>query len=226
MDSRDQTFWSDGLSNNKFNKALYWLRHPRAAVVVHDLLMVMVASLATGWIVHKFDQVGIAPQIPLAAELALVVALQGLVLWATGLYKGLWRFASFPDLWNIARAAFFGTLLIFTSFTVIIGSAVQSSLGAMLVYPGLLFLALGLPRMCYRFWKDSNLASTQSLPGDKRVLVLGAGRSGALLERELRHRGGFEVIGFLDDNRRLRGAQVHGIPVLGPIAGLPRFAVK
>jgi len=211
------------LSKKNVKKALHLIRHPRAAVVIHDLVMVMIACLATGWIVHKFAYVGIAPSIPLAAELILVTALQGLVLWATGLYKGLWRFASFPDLWNIARAAFFGTLLVFACLTVLIGSAVQQSLGAVLVYPGLLFLALGLPRMCYRFWKDSHLPAAQQMAGGKRVLVLGAGRSGAMLERELRHRGGFEVIGFLDDDPKLRGAQVHGIPVLGIISRLPKI---
>ena len=161
------------MSKKKFNNGLHLIRHPRFAVVVHDLMMVMVSSLATGWIVNGFSQLGITPLIPVPAEVALVTVIQGLVLWGTGLYKGLWRFASFPDLWNIARAAFFGTLLIFTSFTVIIGSAIQESLGAMLIYPGLLFLALGLPRMCYRFWKDSHLPATQAFPGNKRVLVLG-----------------------------------------------------
>jgi FlaA1/EpsC-like NDP-sugar epimerase len=60
--------------------------------------------------------------------------------------------------------------------------------------------------------------------GLERALILGAGRSGALLERELRHRGAFDVVGFLDDDRRLRGAQVHGVPVLGAIDQLPRVA--
>ena len=156
------------MRNKNFKKGLRLLRHPRAAVVVHDLVMVAISCLATGWIIHKFASLGIAPSIPIAAELAIVVALQGLVLWATGLYKGLWRFASFPDLWNIARAAFFGTLLIFTCLTVIIGSAVQQSLGAMLVYPGMLFLALGLPRMCYRIWKDSRIPYRNQAPGGQR----------------------------------------------------------
>ena len=48
------------MSNKNVKKALRLLRHPRAAVVVHDLVMVMVASLATGWIVHEFARVGIA----------------------------------------------------------------------------------------------------------------------------------------------------------------------
>ncbi|MEJ8566798.1 nucleoside-diphosphate sugar epimerase/dehydratase [Elongatibacter sediminis] len=200
------------------------LRHPRAAVVAHDLVMVAVSWLAAGSIVRYGDSAGIIASIPILAELAVILAIQGLVLWSTGLYKGLWRFASFPDLWNIARAALFGTILIIAALTLFFAAEIRQNLGAVLIYPGILFLMLGLPRMCYRFWKDSRLPERQSKEGMKRVLVLGAGRSGALLERELRHRGGLGVIGFLDDNPRLRGAQVHGVPVLGPIEHLPRVA--
>ena len=199
------------------------LRHPRAAVVIHDLVMVALAWLAAGWIINRNGFDGVITGIPLGAELMLVLAVQGLILWSTGLYKGLWRFASFPDLWNIARAATFGTLLIITALTIFYGAQVRQVLGSVLVYPAILFLALGLPRMCYRFWKDSHLPDASRTAGLQRVVVLGAGRSGALLERELRHRGASDVIGFLDDDERLRGAQVHGIPVLGTIDQLPRI---
>jgi FlaA1/EpsC-like NDP-sugar epimerase len=198
------------------------LRHPRAAVVAHDLLMVAVSWLAAGWIIQRGAFSGIFSSIPLLSELFLVLAIQGLVLWSTGLYKGLWRFASFPDLWNIARAALFGMILIIVSLTVLRGAEVRQVMGTVLAYPAILFLALGLPRMCYRFWKDSRLPHSEPGSGVQRVLVLGAGRSGALLERELRHRGGFDVVGFLDDDHRLVGAQVHGVPVLGSIDKLPR----
>jgi FlaA1/EpsC-like NDP-sugar epimerase len=198
------------------------LRHPRAAVVAHDLVMVAVSWLLAGWFIQGSNFPGIAQSLPPLGQLVLVLAVQGLVLWFTGLYKGLWRFASFPDLWNIARAALFGTLLLIAALTVLHGAEVRQLLAAILVYPGILFLTLGLPRMCFRFWKDSRLPGRQAGSGLQRVLVLGAGRSGALLERELRHRGGFDVMGFLDDDRRLSGAQVHGIPVLGTIDKLPR----
>jgi len=200
------------------------LRHPRAAVVIHDLFMVALAWLAAGWIINRSGFNGIIATLPLSAELLLVLGVQGLILWSTGLYKGLWRFASFPDLWNIARASAFGTLLIITALTIFYGAVVRQVLGPLLVYPAILFLALGLPRMCYRFWKDSRMPDTSKVSGLQRVLVLGAGRSGALLERELRHRGASDVVGFLDDDPRLRGAQVHGIPVLGTIDQLPRVS--
>lgn len=197
------------------------LRHPRAAVITHDLAMVVVSWLAAEWIVNRGGVSGIIAPLPLAAELLLVLAVQGVVLWSTGLYKGLWRFASFPDLWNIVRAAVFGTLLIMAAMTVFYGLGVRQVMGPLLLYPAVLFLTLGLPRMCYRFWKDSHLPVREAGAGRERALILGAGRSGALLERELRHRGAFEVVGFLDDDERLRGAQVHGIPVLGTINQLP-----
>jgi len=203
-------------------KLMRILSHPRAAVVVHDLVMVGIAWLAADWIINRTPLIGIIESLPLVSELLLVLAAQGLVLWFTGLYKGLWRFASFPDLWNIVRAAAFGTLLIALVLSLFFDMGVRKLLGFMLIYPAVLFLALGIPRMCYRFWKDSHLSGNIATAGAKRALVLGAGRSGAMLERELRHRGAFDVVGFLDDDQRLRGAQVHGVPVLGVIDQLPR----
>ncbi|HET6564380.1 MAG TPA: polysaccharide biosynthesis protein, partial [Xanthomonadales bacterium] len=200
------------------------LRHPRAAVVAHDLFMVALAWFGAGWLILQTGTLGMLGSMSLVAEFSLVLGIQGLILWTTGLYKGLWRFASFPDLWNIARAAVFGTVLIIAALSWFYPGEVRKILSAVLLYPGFLFLALGLPRMCYRFWKDSHLPARVTSDHLKRVLVLGAGRSGALLERELRHRGALNVIGFLDDDQRLRGAQVHGIPVLGSIDKLPRIA--
>jgi len=196
--------------------------HPRAAVVVHDFCMVVVAWLIAVWLMESTSVTGSGSNLASTLTgLGIVLVLQGCVLWATGLYKGLWRFASFPDMWNIARASIFGTIAIVGVLTLLQGSLISQWMPAVLIYPVLLFVLLGLPRMCYRFWKDSQTSNKDSVQGLKRVLIIGAGRSAAMLERELRRRGGFDVIGFLDDDDRLRGAQVHGIPVLGTIDTLP-----
>ena len=44
--------------------------------------------------------------------LPLVVIVQVLVFRRFRLYRGVWRFASIPDLWNIFRASIFGALSI------------------------------------------------------------------------------------------------------------------
>jgi len=198
------------------------VRHPRAAVIVHDFCMVLIAWFAAVWLLQSTS----SNELSAAGSLIIVLFLQGSVFWATGLYKGLWRFASFQDMWNIAKSCTFGTVAIMAVLTVIQGPAIVQWAPAVLTYPILLFVLLGLPRMCYRFFKDSRLSVSTPEKGLKRVLILGAGRSGAMLERELRRRGGFSVVGFLDDDKRLRGAQVHGVPVLGTIDWLPRAAAN
>jgi len=197
------------------------VRHPRAAVIVHDFCMVAVASFVVAWLIESTSAITFSSNLTTLMGLSIVLVLQGIVLWATGLYKGLWRFASFPDLWNIARASAFGAVAIVMALALVRGHEISQWMPTVLIYPVLLFVLLGLPRMCYRFWKDSQTKTVISGKGFKRVLIIGAGRSGAMLEKELRRRGGFDVIGFLDDDERLRGAQVHGIPVLGAIDKLP-----
>jgi len=197
------------------------IRHPRAAVIAHDFCMVAVASFVVAWLIESTSAIIFSNNLTTLMGLSIVLVLQGSVLWATGLYKGLWRFASFPDLWNIARASAFGTVAIVMVLALVQGPAIGQWMPTVLIYPVLLFVLLGLPRMCYRFWKDSQTKISVPGKGLKRVLIIGAGRSGAMLERELRRRGGFDVVGFLDDDNRLFGAQVHGIPVLGAIDKLP-----
>ncbi|MCF5945403.1 polysaccharide biosynthesis protein, partial [Xanthomonas perforans] len=73
---------------------------PQIAVVVHDLLMVWVC-----WqLLHagRYSMLRDAPDLPLWDwRTAVVLVAQGLVFWKMGLYRGLWRFASVPDLWDI-----------------------------------------------------------------------------------------------------------------------------
>ncbi len=195
--------------------------HPRIAVVLHDLAMVWLA-----WYVMNEVRYSLQPDAPLvplfAPELPLVLASQGLVLWWTGLYRGLWRFASLPDLWNIARAGVFGALAI--SLALFVFSRLEGvPRSVLLLYPLALLFFLGAPRLLYRFWKDSRYGDTPSVPA-RRVLILGAGRAGETLVRDLKREERYQPVGFLDDNRTLRGAKLHGVPVLGALENMPEVA--
>ena len=116
------------------------VRHPRAAVIVHDFCMVVVAWFIAVWLIESTSVTDFG--INLASTLTglgIVLVLQGSVLWATGLYKGLWRFASFPDMWNIARASIFGTVAIVVVLTILQGSLISHWMPAVLIYPVLPF---------------------------------------------------------------------------------------
>ena len=84
---------------------------PRLAVVAHDLAVVWVVWLGLHWL--RYSIVANPPSIPLwSTEVALVLVAQGVVFWQVGLYRGLWRFASVPDLWNILKASALGMVAI------------------------------------------------------------------------------------------------------------------
>lgn len=194
--------------------------HPRSAVVVHDLLM---AALA--WWIAKALRFALIPDQPLhflLLEFPVVLVVQGLLFSWTGLYRGVWRFASLPDLWNILRAVIAGTVVIgLMMFLINRMEGVPRSV--LLLYPMILAVLLGVPRLAYRYWKDSrlNLAESQAI---KRVLIVGADRAGEALLRDLRRDSRHAVVGFVDDKDSLRGAKIGGYPVLGLLEQLPDVA--
>ena len=182
----------------------------RIAVVVHDLVMVYVCWQLIHVLRYASRQEGYT-WTEFSPTVALVLVAQGLVFWRVGLYRGLWRFASVPDLWNILKAGIFGLLAI------VLGLAVYNRLESvprtvLVVYPFALTVLLGMPRLLYRVWKDH---LGQRGLAVRRVLVLGAGRAGEALVRDLRRSGTYEPVGFLDDAPRLRGSRLHGLAVLG-----------
>ncbi|MEP7042314.1 MAG: nucleoside-diphosphate sugar epimerase/dehydratase [Dokdonella sp.] len=195
--------------------------HPRLAVVAHDMVMVWVAWTLVSVVRWSFAQ-NPSPVSLFDAEVWLVLAAQGLIFWWTGLYRGLWRFASVPDIWNIFRACVLGafaaaiTLFLYNRLVTVPRTVLA-------IYPLVLAVLLGGPRLLYRYWKDSRLDFVTRTPS-QRVLVLGAGKAGEALVRDLRRENRYAPVGFLDDNPQLRGSRLHGIPVLGTLDQLPPLA--
>ena len=195
--------------------------HPRLAVVLHDMMMVWIAWTAVSMLRWSLEA-NPPPVAFFGPEVWFVLAAQGVIFWWTGLYKGLWRFASLPDLWNIAKAAVLGALAI--AITLFLYNRLSTVPRTVLtVYPLVLAVLLGAPRLLYRYWKDSRLDSSARAPS-QRVLVLGAGKAGEALVRDLRRDNRYTPVGFLDDNAHLRGGRVHGVPVFGTIDQLPALA--
>ncbi|HET8554737.1 MAG TPA: nucleoside-diphosphate sugar epimerase/dehydratase [Rhodanobacteraceae bacterium] len=191
------------------------------AVVLHDLLMVALA-----WGLAKYLRYTLFPptdHITFATfEFPIVMLVQGAVFAWLGLYKGLWRFASLPDLWNIAKVAVIGAIGIYPALFVY--DRLEGVPRSVLVlYPLILILLLALPRLLYRYWKDSRVGLLHKV-ADQRVVVIGAGPAGEGLIRDLRRAGKYRVVGFVDDDHALRGTHIRGIPVLGSLEQLPRLA--
>jgi FlaA1/EpsC-like NDP-sugar epimerase len=190
-------------------------------VIMHDLFMAALAWQAAWWIRFNLDFPYYNWQLSLYT-LPLVLIIQGLVYNRFKLHRGLWRFASLPDLWNIFRAAVFGA--VFITLVLFIWIRLEGIPRSILIlYPVLLMFLLGGPRLAYRMWKDHSF-NLKPISGGKRVLIVGAGRAGEMLIRDMLRDGQYTPVGFVDDNPALQDAEIHGIRVLGKTASIPEIS--
>lgn len=77
---------------------------------------------------------------------------------------------------------------------------------------------LAVPRLFYRWLKDHHFGFAPQQ--GKRALIVGAGRAGELLVRDLLKDGQYIPVAFLDDNQKKHGLDIHGVRV---IAGTDLF---
>lgn len=199
----------------------------RIPIILHDIFMVAIAWALAFFIRYNWSLFPEAETV-FWQVLPIIVIVQSLVLWYGGLYRGIWRFTSLPDLVTILRAVFIGTLAIVLGL-VLFNRLELIPRSSLLFYPFLLTFLLGMPRLLYRLWHEHSFKFLLTDKTEhKRVLVIGAGTSGDMLVRDmLRNHGcGYMPVGFLDDQVRLQGGKVQGIPVLGGIDKLSEISIE
>ena len=140
-----------------------------------------------------------------------------------GLYRGVWRYAGARDATAVVGA-------VLTSTLVAIGFLSATRQWA--DFPRSIFVIDAL--ICTvlvgasRFWERAVVRGLSSMRrGDRRrTLIVGAGRGGRSLLRELRETPGEYVVGFVDDDDRLRRRRMQGVPVLGGSSEIERILAR
>jgi len=141
-----------------------------------------------------------------------------------GLYRGMWVFASLPDLVRISKAVLTGAFAMMMVAVMVQPHPIIPR-SVLLVSPLLLFLVMGGSRALYRASKEFYLYG--GLVGEgKPVLVLGAGNAGANLARELSRSSEWRLVGVLDDDPVKHGREIYGYKVLGAISDLHQIASR
>ena len=191
----------------------------RSAAFIHDFLMIPIAWLGAYWL--HFDLGPIPPQALDQALIALllVLPLQAVINWRFGLYRGVWRFASLPDLIRISKALLAGVALA-TATLYATGMLGAMPRAIMVVYGLLLLGCLTLPRLYYRWRKDHR----RHFRSAQRVLIVNAGKAGDLLARDMLRdtRQAYRPVAFVDDDPKKQGKEIQGIRVVGPYGAMPR----
>ncbi len=134
------------------------------------------------------------------------------------LYDSVWQYVGLRDLRAIVASVTASSVL----FCLLIRGVLE-----LRAYPRSVFLMdlvlavflMAAVRVAWRLWREHRAnARTRS------VLIVGAGDAGEAIVREILNGGvhGYRPVGFVDDDPAKVGRRIHGIPVLGMRADLPR----
>ncbi|GAB4468439.1 MAG: nucleoside-diphosphate sugar epimerase/dehydratase [Burkholderiaceae bacterium] len=189
--------------------ALAWLHDVAAAAL--SLMLAYAIRLnfeGTWWVFESVWQL-----------LPWLLPVQAAAFWASGLYRGLWRYASLRDIRQIALAAGLATVAI-PVVTLLLRLDVVVPRSVLVIFPVLLGFFMAGSRLAYRMWREHRLTVVTREQGDP-VIVIGAGNAAAKLLRELANSTLYKAVALLDDDPNKHGRILEGVRVVGPIE---RFA--
>lgn len=205
----------------RFGRAL--VDHRTLLVISVQLLLIVLANLTA--FLLRFD--GDIPALyarNMLLGLPLVIAVFGIGLWAFGIQRGLWRYVGLHDLGRILWASITSTVLLFglIHFALEWTSYPRSTIIMTGLLTGMYLAGIRLAARWFREW-------LQVLsPMARRVLVVGAGKTGELLIRDMQsdEESLYRPVGLVDDDPLKQRIRVHGVPVVGTIADIPALTSR
>jgi FlaA1/EpsC-like NDP-sugar epimerase len=131
-----------------------------------------------------------------------------------GLYRAIFRYSGLPAMMAVARAMLIYGLAFAAIFTVWGVEGVPRTLG--LIQPILLLLFVGASRALARVWLGGLYQMQLRKASLPLALVYGAGSAGRQLASAMVNSPQIRVAGFLDDDDRLHGHVLNGLPIHNP----------
>ena len=172
--------------------------------------------------------------------LPVVILVKIIVFYFFQVYRGMWRYTSLTDLFNIIKASGFSSLVVI--LLILFSHGFSGIARSVFIIDGALtVLFVSASRVCLRLYfemmsgEKANKYLIDRLLGRKKkdkeeinLLIIGAGDSGEKIFREIHDnkRLKYNVVGFLDDDYAKQRKMIHGIPVTGRVGELKSVAEK
>jgi len=187
----------------------------RALVLAADAgLCVLSVWLAFYLRLGEFVQVDSAvfAAVALAAAVSVVLAIP--IFMTSGLYRAIFRYSGLPAMVAMGRAMLLYGVLFAAVFTFYGVQGVPRTVG--LIQPLLLLVLVGALRAAARLWLGGLYQSQIQRSALPQVLIYGAGSAGRQLASAMASSPEMRVVGFLDDDDRLHGHVLNGLPIHNP----------
>jgi FlaA1/EpsC-like NDP-sugar epimerase len=132
----------------------------------------------------------------------------------SGLYRAIFRYSGLPAMVAMARAMLLYGVVFSAIFTFWGVDGVPRTVG--LIQPILLLLLVGASRAAARVWLGGLYHQQLSKASLPQTLIYGAGSAGRQLASAMSNSAEIRVVGFLDDDDRLHGQVLNGLPIHNP----------
>lgn len=195
----------------------------RYIAFLHDLTVIPVAWVGAYWLRFNLEAIPDPFFTRGLTMLPIVVVIQGGVFWYFGLYRGVWRFASMPDLARIVKSVVVGVAL--TATVIFLITRLEDLPRAVFPIYGIVLLGLlGGPRFIYRWFMDRGL----SRGSKQNALIVGAGTAGETLVRDLTRNWNspYVPVAFADDDVAKNKTEIHGVRIVGTCDEIPKIIKK
>ena len=157
-------------------------------------------------------------------SLTVLLTARYLIFLPFGLYRGVWRFASTDEAARVIAAVVLSELAAVGFLALTIGGFGDFPLAIFVLDALICTVLVGGSRFAERALFRA-LAMFKDRGTRRRVLIVGAGRGGRSLLRELRESPGELVVGFVDDDPQLRRQRLQGVKVYGGCFEIERILV-
>ena len=197
------------------NFAMPMLALPRWAKRFVVLVLDTALCVLTVWLAYYLrlgEFVALSGNALFAAMTSVGLALPVFIV--SGLYRAIFRYSGWPALLTVAKAIAVYGLVYASVFTAIGVKDVPRTLG--MIQPILLLLFVGASRALARIGLGDQYQSILKTASRPKVLIYGAGRTGRQLAAAMNNSPEMQVAGFLDDDDRLQGHVLNGLPIYNP----------
>ncbi|MCR6629401.1 MAG: hypothetical protein NVV74_04720 [Magnetospirillum sp.] len=182
---------------------------------MHDTFWAPVSLLAALYLRVGGDALpSYLPMLKVALPLFTLVA--PLIFLATGMHRGVWRYASTRDLMAISRAVGL-SILVFLPLLFAVNRLEGMPRSLPFIHALVLLMGLGGPRFLFRVLKDRRQARRGLDHTRINVLLVGADDQADIFIRYCGHHpdAGYRVVGIVSRDGNRVGREILGVPVLG-----------
>jgi FlaA1/EpsC-like NDP-sugar epimerase len=197
------------------------LQHRRWIILASQTLLLSVTYWLAFQIACEFQLTETA-MVAFVQTLPLILLIKLICFRRFGLLAGWWRYAGINEVLDISRATAesSGTLLLLFCF---LWRPIGMHLTVVIIDMCLTLLATAGARLAVRAYTEN---ASRSYVGKKKALIVGAGRVGTAIAREMNNSElQYAPIGFVDDDPSKLGVRFQGISVLGTTQDLARLIV-